>query len=84
MSARTFFAKPTPYLLWMALSAILLVITRSVDPYIFGFTAFATAGLSGFVLLLALVFGIRQIGWALLGGVPTILAFALLSTYKWA
>jgi hypothetical protein len=79
-----FFDRPAPYLGWGLLSLLLLVATRPVDPYVFGFTAIGAAWISGALLLAALLFGRRQLGWALLSAAPCALAFALLGTYKWA
>ena len=79
-----FFNRPMPYLAWTLISLVLLLLTRPIDPYVFGFTAIGAAWISGALLLAALLFGWRQLGWAVLAAGPTALAFALLGTYKWA
>ena len=84
MQMRRRMAGPLPYLGWLLLSAIGLAIACAVDPYIFAFAAFATAAVSALLALIAAWFGLRALGWALLAGLPSVLAFALLSTYRWA
>ena len=84
MEMRGLFKRPLPYLAWLALSALGLAIARPIDPHVFGFSAFAAAFVSGALLLVSLFMGVRAVLWALAAGVPTVLAFALLSTYKWA
>ena len=56
----------------------------AADPYIFGFTAFGAAAVSGGFVLVSLFLRKNQFPWALLAGIPTALSFWLLSTYKWA
>ena len=80
---RGLFSRPAPYLAWLVLSAVGLLIARATDPYMLGFGAFAAAGISAALGLVALFCGWRAIATALLAAVPTVVAFALLSTYKW-
>ena len=84
MSIKARLASPVPYVAWLVASAILLAIARVTDPYVFGFSAFAAAGISGALLAIAAWFGRRPFLWALAATLPTVLSFALLSTYKWA
>ena len=84
MGFRSLFARPTPYLAWLVLSAAGLAIARALDPYVFAFSAWGAALVSGALLLLALFMGWRAVVSALLAWLPTVLSFALLSTYKWA
>jgi hypothetical protein len=84
MSLRSAFARPTPYLAWLVLSALWLAVAQSIDPYVFGFSAFGAAFVSGALTLVALFMGWRAIFCALMAWLPTVLAFALLGTYKWA
>jgi hypothetical protein len=84
MSIKTRLASPLPYALWLIASAILLAGARAADPYIFGFAAFAAAGVSAVLVVVAACVGLRPFLWSLAAGIPTVLSFALLSTYKWA
>ena len=84
MSIQTKFAGPTPYAAWLVLSTILLAMARAADPYVFGFSAFAAAGVSGVLVVVAACFGLRSFLWAVAASVPTVVSFAMLSTYKWA
>lgn len=84
MSFKTTFAKPLPYVIWLLLSAAILVTTCVIDPYLFGFTAFGTAAISGVFAVIGLCFGARSILWSLIAAIPTGLSFALLMTYNWA
>ena len=84
MSIRTTFAGRAPYAAWLVLSAILLAIARATDPYVLGFSAFGAAGISGVMVVVAACFGLRSFLWALAASLPTVAAFAILSTYKWA
>jgi hypothetical protein len=84
MQWRAWLAQPWPYLGWLLLSLAWLLVARAIDPYVFGFSAFGTAGISGLLLFVALWFGWRAVLAALVAAIPTVLAFALLSTYKWA
>jgi len=84
VAIRALFARPVPYLVWLVTSALGLAIAQSIEPHVFGFSAFAAAFVSGALLLVSLFMGVRAVLWALVAAVPTVLAFALLSTYKWA
>ena len=84
MSFKTTFAKPLPYIVWLALSAIILVAAWAIDPYVFGFSAFGAAAISAVLATLGLCFGIRTFLWAVIAAIPTGVSFALLSTYSWA
>jgi hypothetical protein len=79
-----FFSTSRPYLAWTLLSAAWLVVAAFIDPYVLGFSFYATAGVSVLLVLAALVISPRHWLWALVGGVPTGLALLLLSTYRWA
>jgi len=81
---RAAFARPWPYVGWLLVSLAWLLAARAIDPYVFGFSAFGTGGVSGVLLFVALWCGWRAVLAALLAAVPTLLAFALLTTYKWA
>lgn len=82
--ARRWLATAWPYAGWLALSAAGLTAAWATDPHVFGFAAFAAAGGSGLLILLALFHGLRPVLWSLVAGVPTVVAFAVLSTYRWA
>jgi hypothetical protein len=84
MNARTLFSNYLLYLSWCLLSSAWLVVAKYVDPHVFGLSAFSTAGISGLLVLCALILSHRQLPWAGLSAVPSMLAFMLLSTYKWA
>ena len=84
MSFKTTFAKPLPYIVWLALSVIILIAGWATDPYVFGFSAFGAAAISGIMTILGLCFGIRTFLWSVVAAIPTGLSFALLSTYSWA
>lgn len=73
-----------PYLSWALVSAVWLAVAQHIDPYLFGFSAFGAAFMSGLVVFGALILDWRHLHWAVLSAVPTVLAFMLLSTYKWA
>jgi len=78
------FYRPWLYLAWLLVSTVLLAVARYTDPYVFGFAAYGTAGVSIVLISAALLFGVRPFLWAVLAAVPTVLAFVLLSTYNWA
>jgi hypothetical protein len=78
------FARRRLYLVWALASAALLVTTCYIDPYVFGFTAMGAAWLTGAVVVTALIAAPRRLGWAILSSIPTLCAFARLSTYDWA
>lgn len=84
MSFKTTFAKPLPHIIWLVLSTTILVTAWATDPYVFGFSAFGAAAISGAMAVLGLVFGIRTFAWSVIAAVPTVLSFAILSTYNWA
>jgi hypothetical protein len=76
------FAGPLPYALWLGISASGLGVACALDPYVFGFAAFGAAGVSIALLAIAPWFGTRSLLWALTAALPTLAAFALLSTYR--
>ena len=78
------FATMRPYLIWLLVSLVLLLGTRPIDPYLFGFATFVCGGISAIMLLIAVFHGPRAAASALLAAVPTALAYWLLSTYRWA
>jgi hypothetical protein len=82
--AKALFSNRRFYLAWSLVSAAGLPVARYVDPYVFGFAAFGAAFLSGFLILGAVVLNGRLWPWAVLSAIPTVWAFMLLSTYKWA
>ena len=84
MRFKSFFSRPYPYLGWIFLSALGLFAAERYDPYVFGFTAFGTLGVSSFLTLVSLFLGWRSFLLAALGFSPTAIAFAVLSTYHWA
>ena len=84
MSIKTRLATPMPYAAWMAVSAVLLVVAQATDPYVFGFAAFAAAAVSAALVVISLPFGGRALLWAAIASLPTLLSFAVLSTYNWA
>jgi len=84
MPFKSRFAKPLPYVVWLVLSSVILVAAWAIDPYVFGFSAFGTAAISGTMAVIGLCFGARTLLWSLAAAIPTTLAFALLSTYNWA
>lgn len=65
-------------------SAAILVAASFGDPYIFGFSAFCAAAVSGLVALGAAILNWRYLPWAFLAAIPTAVAFFRLSTYDWA
>lgn len=77
-------ATRTPYIAWLIASAILLAVACFLDPYIFGFTAFASAGLSLLAAVLSAFSGWRTFLWGVFSTIPTVVAFVVLSTYSWA
>lgn len=81
---KAFLASRTPYLSWMLLSSVLLAVACFIDPYVFAFTAYGTAWLSGGIVLAALIAARSRLLWAITSVIPTAISFALLSTYKWA
>jgi hypothetical protein len=81
---KTRFQTPTPYAAWFVFSGAALVAAWAADPYILGFAAFAAAAISGVLVAASVFLGLRPFVFATLAALPTILSFALLSTYKWA
>jgi hypothetical protein len=77
------FAKRTPYLVWLVVSSVILVVCCFIDPHIFGFAAYATAGISALLAAVSAYCGWRTFLLAALACLPTVAAFALLSTYRW-
>lgn len=84
VKAKALFSNRRFYLAWALVSGAGLSVARYVDPYVFGFSAFGAAFLSGFLILGAVVLSWRLWPWAVLSAIPTVWAFMLLSTYKWA
>jgi hypothetical protein len=84
MRANELFSERRLYLLWAAVSAAGLTVAAYVDPYIFGLSAFTAAFLSGSFVVAAALLHWRSLPWAVVGCVPTVVAFAVLSTYNWA
>jgi hypothetical protein len=84
MSLKAGFSGCMPYLVWLVASSAILIGAWATDPYVFGFSAFGSAAISLALLAVSPFFGIRPMLWAILATVPTVLLFALLSTYKWA
>jgi len=84
MSFAAVFARSTPYPVWLVASSVLLVVCCFIDPHVFGFAAFATAGISALLVAVAAFRGWRAFLLAILACLPTVAAFALLSTYHWA
>lgn len=84
MGMRSTFARPTPYLAWLALSSLALVVCERIDPYVFAAAAFLASGISGLLFVISLFCGPRSIAWAVVAALPTLAAFWLLSTYRWA
>lgn len=82
--AKALFSNRRSYLAWALVSAAGLTVAQYVDPYVFGFSAFGAAFVSGFFILGAVVLSWRLWPWAVLSAAPTVLAFMLLSTYNWA
>jgi hypothetical protein len=83
MNFAAVFARSTPYLVWLVVSSVILGLSCFIDPHIFGFTAFATAGISALLVAVAACCGWRAFLTAALACLPTVAAFALLSTYRW-
>lgn len=71
-------------LLWFVASAVCLGVAYAIDPYIFGLAAFVCAVVSCGVVLGTAVFSRGQLGLALLAALPTLVAFWLLSGFRWA
>lgn len=84
LRAKAFFASRRLYVVWCLASAAALGVASYADPYIFGFSAFGAAAVSGLVALGAAVLNWRSLPWALMAALPTALALLRLSTYKWA
>jgi hypothetical protein len=82
--AKAIFTSRWLYMGWCLASAGLLAVAACIDPYVFGFSAFGTAALSGLLALGAAALNWRSLAWALVAATPTALAFWRLSTYKWA
>lgn len=72
------------FLTWALLSTALLLLAYLIDPYIFAFTTFAAAAISGLLLLSTVIFCSRMLHCAVLGIAPTVLGFVVLSTFHWA
>jgi hypothetical protein len=79
-----FLATPWPYVAWLAISAAWLVVAAQIDPYVLGFSSFATAGASGLLSLMALIRSPRHLPLAVAASLPTAVAFYVLGTYNWA
>lgn len=77
-------SRHTPYLTWTLVSAVALVTACLTDPHIFGLAAFVAAGISGLLALAALFIAPTRFAWAAASALPTLVAFAILSTYRWA
>lgn len=75
---------PWPYVAWLAVSGAWLGVARYVDPYVFGFSSFATGFVSAALVLAALVGSPRHLPFALGGSLPTAWAWYVLGTYNWA
>jgi hypothetical protein len=84
MNLRAFFSRRLLYWAWTLLSAIGLIGSAYVDPYVLGFFAFATAIISGLAVLGAVILSRRNLVWAVISVAPTAVAFLVLSTYNWA
>jgi len=84
VTAKALFAKRGLYWAWGIVSASALAAAAYVDPYVFGFAAFGAAAISGLLALGAAALSWRKLPWAALAAVPTVVAFQVLSTYKWA
>lgn len=84
MNRRNPFAAAWPYLAWTLVSAVGLAVASFVDPYVLALSCYGTAGGSAILLLVALATSRRSAAWALLGALPTVLAFVVLATYRWA
>ena len=84
MGLRTTFARRTPYLVWLALSSLVLLVCERYDPYAFAAAAFLGAGVSALLFLASLFAGPRSVVLAVAAALPTVAAFWLLSTFKWA
>lgn len=84
VSIRDQLAERKLYLSWTGGSSVLLAVSGLLDPYVFAFTALGAAWLSGVLMLGALVWGRRQLPWAVAGAIPTAVSFLALSGYKWA
>jgi hypothetical protein len=84
MRAKALFGQRRLYLLWAVFSAAGLTVAAYFDPHIFGLAAFTAAFLSGSFVVAAAIHDWRSLPWAVLGCVPTAVAFAVLSTYNWA
>jgi hypothetical protein len=69
---------------WTLASAVGLLAAQRADPYLFGLAAFCAAFVSCLLVLGTMVWRGRRLHWAVLACLPTMLAFMLLSTYKWA
>lgn len=84
MKAKALFSNWRFYFGWALVSALVLVAASYIDPYLFGLVAFGSAFVSGLLLLAAAILSWRNVIFAMAAGIPTALAFVLLSTYKWA
>lgn len=78
------FSGSAPYLTWLLVSIAALVGAWATEPYVFGFTAFGAAFVSLVLVVVSLFMSLRSFLLATLACIPTVAAFALLSTYSWA
>ena len=86
---------PRLYVAWAVLVVAALYAAYRTDPYIFGFAAFALAGVSGLIAVAGALFVVLRPGSSrsdrlvvlaalLLSGIAVLRALALLKTFRWA
>lgn len=85
VSAPNFADRPATYTSWLLISAVLLVICRQLDPYLF-----AIAALAGFFVSVVLIAvaalrpAQKPLRLALFAALPATLSMLHLATFKWA
>lgn len=84
VKVRALFSNRLLYLGWAVVSAAGLAIAAYIHPHVFGFCALGAAFLSGLLVLGAAILSWRNLVWAAVAAIPTVLAIQLLSTYQWA
>jgi len=84
MRTTRIFSGSIVYVAWLLMSCVILFISWSIDPYVYGFAAYGTMFISIGLFVVSLFFGIRPILLAALAALPTAISFAILSTYRWA
>ena len=84
MTFSTMFSKPIIYNVWFIISAIVLVTSYFIEPYLFAYLVFGTIGLSIALFLVSLFSGWRPILLAIICFIPPAIAYVVMKTINWA